>query len=79
MSTVNDQFASVFSTVPVPPSTTETTDVSTALTLYVKPRAVVTEEPPLGLVNFDAQGDAITKEKLKHNKKNTISAYVPKL
>ena len=79
MSTVNNQFASAVCTVPVPPSTTETTDISTPLILYVKPSGVVTEEPPLGLVNFDAQGDAITKEKLKHNKKNTISAYVPKL
>lgn len=76
MPTTNDEFARVFGSVPV--ITPGTTNECTTLTLYVKPCGIMSKKPPLGLVNYDKQGDAVRKEKLKHTPKNTIAAYTPK-
>ena len=73
MPTTNDEFARVFGSVPV--ITPGTTNECTTLTLYVKPCGEITSSKP---VNFDAQGEAIAREKQINTPKNTKSVYTPK-
>ena len=39
------------------------------MTLYVKPCGVIAKNKPPGVINYDAQGAAIAKEKLKNTLK----------
>ena len=74
MTKVDDQFALAFANQPPPvPIVTCTT-----LTLYLSPSGAITPRKPPAVPNFDAQGAAIAKEKLKNTPKNTKSAYTPK-
>ena len=72
MPTTNDEFARVFGGVPV--ITPGTTNGWTCWTIYIKLGGIIAKTPP----NYDKQGDAVRKEKLKHTPKNTIAVYMPK-
>ena len=73
MSILNEKFATAFANVPT--AVTPLTDEVTTMTLYVKPGGEITSSKP---ANFEAQGEAIAREKQKNTPKNTKSVYTPK-
>ena len=72
MASVDENFATAFASVPT--SVNNQTEEWTSWTIYVKLGGVITPQA----VNFDAQGDAIAREKRINTPKNTKSAYTPK-
>ena len=76
ISSVNEQFAVTFAHVPT--SANESTEECTTITLYVKPCGAITHYTPQGVVNYDAKGAAIAREKLKNTPKYTKLSYTLK-
>ena len=73
MANLDEKFASTFAHVRT--SENPSTQEQTKDTLYVKPSGSVTKDKPL---DFNAQGNAIARQKQKNTPKNTKSAYTPK-